>query len=223
MKLQEIFEAKYYRSGDDKVPFEEPIRSWAIKMWQALQNDWYNSDGDWEWFVEFGLENPTNTIEKLWNEVPDDLFDQYESAFEWALHQVKLEAHDDPDSLQAKQDQDYVPFGECIEEGFREKALAAIATAGLAFGSAAKADPPDLYAYTDDAGETQVVLDYQDVPKGKMARLVKYEDVFGRMDIEDIRKEVRKEWKTRDLAYRDPKPFRAGTDRLSKQMVRKDI
>ena len=74
-----------------------------------------------------------------------------------------------------------------LDEGFREKALAAIAAAGLTFGSFAKADTlPDLFAYTDDAGETQVVLDYNDVPKGKMARIVKYEDVFGKMDVDEM-------------------------------------
>ena len=96
MKLKQITEARYYRGGDENVPFEGEVRTWAIKMWQALQDDWYNAEGDWEWFEEFGLENPTNTIEELWGEAEHDEdgfpIYSYESAYDWALEQVRLEA-----------------------------------------------------------------------------------------------------------------------------------
>lgn len=225
MKLQEIFEARYYKGGDTNVPFEEPLRSWAVDMWQAIQDDWYNADGDWEWFEEHGLGNPTNTIDNLWRNVPDGVDeDQAYDAYEWAVDQVAREARGDPSSLQGKIDKNYRRYGESLEEGFRQKALAAIATAGLALGGAAKADlKPDLYAYTDDAGETQIVLNYEDVPKGKMARIVKYEDVFGEMDVEEINRQIRKSWKTKNLLYKGPARFKAPDDELSRQMYRRDM
>jgi hypothetical protein len=66
-------------------------------MLQALQDDWYNAEGDWEWFEEFGLEYPTNTIEDLWKGADHDEDGPtypYESAYEWALEQVRLEANE---------------------------------------------------------------------------------------------------------------------------------
>jgi hypothetical protein len=93
VKFKEIFEARYYKGGDAKVPFEEPLRSWAVEMWQAIQDDWYNAEPDWDWddFVEFGLGNPTNTIDDLWGNAPEGAGD----AYEWAVRQVELEAHED--------------------------------------------------------------------------------------------------------------------------------
>jgi hypothetical protein len=105
-----------------------------------------------------------------------------------------------------------------LDEGFREKALAAIAAAGLTFGSFAKADTlPDLFAYTDDAGETQVVLDYNDVPKGKMARIVKYEDVFGKMDVDEMNKRAAKARKYQFAHRHQP------GEKMRQQMYRTDI
>jgi hypothetical protein len=110
-----------------------------------------------------------------------------------------------------------------INEGFREKALAAIAAAGLTFGSFAKAETPELYAYTDDAGETQIVLNYEDVPKGKMARIVKYEDVFGEMDVDEINQRIRSQWKAKDALHRGSTKIQAPQDKISRQMFRRDI
>ena len=96
-----------------------------------------------------------------------------------------------------------------IDEGLRRKALAGILSLGLAFAS--QVDASEVYVYTDDNGDRQVVVTYEEVPKGKIAYVVDVED----LDVKKIQKRVRQQWKA--------KPVGGASDETRRQMYRTDI
>ena len=102
-----------------------------------------------------------------------------------------------------------------VDEGLRSAATAGLLSMLLAFSNAGAAE---VYVYTDDDGQHQVVTSYDQVPEGKMARVIELED----MDVEDIQRQIRAQWKTKDLVHRGPSP-KAPRDRLSRHMYRTDI
>ena len=84
MKLNTILEARYHNQPDEKH-----LKMWKNKMITAIEDDWYNGYDSWEDFVENGLGNPSNSIEDLWEEVPEQFRDWYEAAYEDAVDYCK--------------------------------------------------------------------------------------------------------------------------------------
>ncbi len=100
-------------------------------------------------------------------------------------------------------------LNEEINENLRQKALAGILSLGLAFAS--QVDASEVYVYTDDDGDRQVVATYDEVPKGKIAYVVDVED----LDVKKIQKRVQQKW--------NAEPVGGASDETRRQMYRTDI
>lgn len=96
-----------------------------------------------------------------------------------------------------------------INEGLRQKALAGILSLGLAFAS--QVDASEVYVYTDDNGDRQVVVTYDEVPKGKIAYVVDVED----LDVKKVQKRAQQKWNV--------EPVGGASDEARRQMYRTDI
>ena len=94
-----------------------------------------------------------------------------------------------------------------IDEGLKQRALAGILSLGLAFASQVGAT--EVFVYTADNGEQEVVKTYAEVPKGKIAYVVDIED----MDVKQIQKRIKDEWRSHGDVH----------DKIRRQMFRTDI
>lgn len=74
-----------------------------------------------------------------------------------------------------------------LDVGTKEKVLAGILSLGLSFANQVGAT--EVYVYTDNEENRQVVQNYEDVPKGKIVYVVDVED----MDVKKIRKQFQNE------------------------------
>lgn len=111
-------------------------------------------------------------------------------------------------NIEHKQPIDYAYDG-YVTEGFREKTLSGILSLGLAFAS--QVDASEVYVYTDNNGDKQVVVSYDEVPKGKVAYVV---DV-GDLEVKKVQSQVRQDFKA--------EPVRKVSDETRRQMFRTDI
>jgi len=73
---------------------DDQMRKWVQKMYNALEDDFWNYDSDFQHWAEFGLENPSNTVSALWDEVPEEQQDEYEDAYEQILDRIERENDD---------------------------------------------------------------------------------------------------------------------------------
>ena len=79
--------AKYAGRQDD--PFEK----WVQRMQEALEDDFWNydSDGGFDGWYEWSFDNPSNAVNDLWKEVPEDQELRYGNAVEEIMQQLKHE------------------------------------------------------------------------------------------------------------------------------------